>query len=229
MVRIVAPAPFEAAPDAPACAVELTTYQPRSGSLPRDNIDQYCEVRLAGNSTSIRLSPDSAAWFRGAEGRQVLACLPCITDEASEVLDALVRSQHHPDSMRQRRHCGARRLVEHLNDVDRTMRSRLSNPNTRCHPLSVGITQLRGAEAPWSVGACQNDVDVRLRETNHSLRFLTEIEMQPASGDNTLCQHAPARRHTPFSTPPRVGFLKWAPRTSSSRHLVLVKTQTGTV
>ena len=57
----------------------------------------------------------------------MLACLPCITDEASEVLDALVRSQHHPDSMRQPRHCGARRLVEHpiLNDVDRTMRSRL--------------------------------------------------------------------------------------------------------
>eukprot|EP00964_Phaeocystis_antarctica_P161796 scaffold134610_cov99-Phaeocystis_antarctica.AAC.1 len=51
------------------------------------------------------------------------------------------------------------------------MGSRLSNPNTRCHPLSVGITQLRGAEAPWSVGACQNDVDVRLHETNHSLRF----------------------------------------------------------
>ena len=76
LVRIVAPAPFEAAPDAPACAVELATHQPRSGSLPRDNIDQYCEVRLAGNSTSIRLSPDSSAWFCGAEGRQVLACLP---------------------------------------------------------------------------------------------------------------------------------------------------------
>ena len=127
MVRVVAPAPFEAAPDAPACASELATHQPRSGSLPCDNIDQYCEVRLAANSTSIRPSPDSSAWFRGAEGRQVLACLPCITDEASEVLDALVRSQHHPDSMRQPRHCGARRLVEHLilNDVDRTMRSRL--------------------------------------------------------------------------------------------------------
>ena len=67
MVRVVAPAPFEAAPDAPACAVVLATHQPRSGSLPRDNIDQYCEVRLAGNSTSIRLSPDSSAWFRGAE------------------------------------------------------------------------------------------------------------------------------------------------------------------
>ena len=113
-------APFEAAPDASACAAKLTTHQPRSGSLPRDNIDQCCEVRLAANSTSIRLSPDSAAWFRGAEGRQVLACLPCITDEASEVLDALVRSQHHPDSMRQRRHCGARRLSAHLNDIDRT-------------------------------------------------------------------------------------------------------------
>ena len=140
VVRVVAPAPFEAAPDAPACASELATHQPRSGSLPRDNIDQYCEVRLAANSTSIRLSPDSAAWFRGAEGRQVLACLPCITDEASEVLDALVRAQHHPDSMRPRRHCGARRLVDHLNDVDRTMRSRLGIPNTRCHQLSVGIT-----------------------------------------------------------------------------------------
>ena len=34
-------APFEAAPDASACAAKLTTHQPRSGSLPRDNIDQY--------------------------------------------------------------------------------------------------------------------------------------------------------------------------------------------
>ena len=82
----------------------------------------------------------AAAWFRGAEGRQVLAYPPCITDEASEVLDAFVRAQHHPDSMRQRRHCGARRLVEHLNDVDRTMRSRLRNPRTRRHPLSARIT-----------------------------------------------------------------------------------------
>ena len=99
VVRVVdAPAPFEAAPDAPACASELATHQPRSSSLPRDSIDQYCEVRLAANSTSIRLSPDSAAWFRGAEGRQVLAYPPCITDEASEVLDALVRAPHHPDT-----------------------------------------------------------------------------------------------------------------------------------
>ena len=140
VVRVVAPAPFEAAPDASACAVELTTHQPRSLSLPRDNINQCCEVRLAANSTSIRLSPDSAAWFRGAEGRQVLACLPCMTNEVPDVLDAPVRAQHHPDSMRPRRHCGARRLVEHLNDVDRTMRSRLSNPITRFHPQSVGIT-----------------------------------------------------------------------------------------
>ena len=140
VVRVVAPAPFEAALDAPACASKLVTHQPRSSSLPRDNIDQCCEVRLAANSTSIRLSPDSAAWFRGAEGRQVLAYPPCITDEASEVLDALVRAQHHPDSMRPRRHCGARRLSAHLNDVDRTMRSRLRNPRTRRHPLSARIT-----------------------------------------------------------------------------------------
>ena len=84
---------------------ELATHQPRSGSLPRAHIDQYCEVRLAGNSTSIRPGPDSAAWFRGAEGRQVLACLPCITDEApAPVPDAPVRAQHHPDLMRPRRH-----------------------------------------------------------------------------------------------------------------------------
>ena len=105
VVRVVAPAPFEAAPDAPACASKLATHQPRSGSLPRDNIDQCCEVRLAANSTSIRLSPDSAAWFRGAEGRGlVLACLPCITDEAPAVPDTPVRAQHHPDLMRPRRH-----------------------------------------------------------------------------------------------------------------------------
>eukprot|EP00964_Phaeocystis_antarctica_P114102 scaffold78064_cov39-Phaeocystis_antarctica.AAC.1 len=67
---------------------------------------------------SFRLPPSRNPFLR-------LGAHPCITNEAPEVLDAPVRAQHHPDNMRPRRHCGARRLVEHLNDVDRTMRSRL--------------------------------------------------------------------------------------------------------
>ena len=110
VVRVVAPAPFEAAPDASACAAELTTHQPRSGSLPRDNIDQCCEVRLAANSTSIRLN---------------------------------------------------------------------STSTSICHPLSVGITQLRGAEAPWSVEACHNDVVGRLsrcaEKVNQIHSFVTRM------------------------------------------------------
>ena len=47
MARAVAPAPFDANPDGPTCAAELAAHQPRSGSLPRDQFDQYCEVRLA--------------------------------------------------------------------------------------------------------------------------------------------------------------------------------------
>lgn len=46
VARVVAPAPFDAAPDSPTCAAELSAHQPRSVSLPRDQIDQYCEVRL---------------------------------------------------------------------------------------------------------------------------------------------------------------------------------------
>ena len=46
--RAVAPAPFDATPDGPTCVeAELTTHQPRSGSLPCDQFDQYYEVRLA--------------------------------------------------------------------------------------------------------------------------------------------------------------------------------------
>ena len=68
-------APFEAAPDASACAAKLTTHQPRSGSLPRDNIDQCCEVRLAANSTSIRLSP---ARRLGFVARRAARCSPAL-------------------------------------------------------------------------------------------------------------------------------------------------------
>ena len=44
VARAVAPAPFDATPDGPTCAAELSAQQPRSGSLPRDQIDQNCEV-----------------------------------------------------------------------------------------------------------------------------------------------------------------------------------------
>ena len=77
-------------------------------------------------------SPDSAAWFRGAEGRQVLAHPPCITDEASEVLDALVRAQHHIQTACARgvtvELADSWNILSRLHypsklDVDRTMRS----------------------------------------------------------------------------------------------------------
>ena len=50
VARVVAPAPFDATPDGPTCAAELIAHQPRSGSLPRDQFDQYCEVRLAAKA-----------------------------------------------------------------------------------------------------------------------------------------------------------------------------------
>ena len=50
VARAVAPAPFDATPDGPTCAAELSAHQPRSGSLPRDQFDQYCEVRLAAKA-----------------------------------------------------------------------------------------------------------------------------------------------------------------------------------
>ena len=50
VARAVAPAPFDATPDGPTCAAELITHQPRSDSLPGDQFDQYCEVRLAAKA-----------------------------------------------------------------------------------------------------------------------------------------------------------------------------------
>ena len=50
VARVVAPAPFDATPDGPTCAAESITHQPRSGSLPRDQVDPYCEVRLAAKA-----------------------------------------------------------------------------------------------------------------------------------------------------------------------------------
>ena len=73
----------------------------------------------------------------------MLACLPCITDEAPEVLDAPVRAQYHPDNMRLRRHCGARRhagfrhttsthIVSISNDGIAVTQSAHSVPPTEC-------------------------------------------------------------------------------------------------
>ena len=50
VARAVAPAPFDATPDGPTCAAELIAHKPRSGSLPGDQLDQYCEVRLAAKA-----------------------------------------------------------------------------------------------------------------------------------------------------------------------------------
>ena len=90
MARVVAPAPFDAPPDGPTCAAELSAHQPRSGSLPRDQfrstITGYCEVRLAAkaNDDRTRTRPCSAACDRGAGsagGSQVLGCPSLMTPE----------------------------------------------------------------------------------------------------------------------------------------------------
>ena len=186
VVRVVAPAPFEAAPDAPACASELATHQPRSGSLPRDNIDQYCEVRLAANSTSIRLSPDSAAWFRGAEGRQVLACLPCMYHRRGirKVLGAPVRAQHHPDNMRPRRHCSCSptrcrdpRCGSHSQREVKQSAQSVPSTGTEC---AEGLAEMwRGALERGGVQKTLSSDDLRMRRKSEpSVSLLTGVEMQ---------------------------------------------------
>ena len=71
MARAVAPAPFDAKPDGPTCAAELAAHQPRSGSLPRDQFDQYCEVRLAAKAnddTHKSMLSCLGSWLRGQPG-----------------------------------------------------------------------------------------------------------------------------------------------------------------
>ena len=74
VARAVAPAPFDATPDGPTCAAELATRQPRSVSLPRDQFDQYCEVRLsakANDDTHKSMLSCLVSWFRGQAGARL--------------------------------------------------------------------------------------------------------------------------------------------------------------
>ena len=92
------------APDGPTCAAELSAYQPRSGSLPGDQFDQYCEVRLAAKAnddTHKSMLSCLGSWRRGS---QVLGCPSLMTLERNHMPHALVRARHHSDSMRRRRH-----------------------------------------------------------------------------------------------------------------------------
>ena len=71
VARIVAPAPFDAPPDGPTCAAELAEHQPRSGSLPRDQFDQNCKVRLAAKAnddTHKSMLSCLVSWLRGHPG-----------------------------------------------------------------------------------------------------------------------------------------------------------------
>ena len=71
VARIVAPAPFDAPPDGPTCAAELAEHQPRSGSLPGDQFDQYCEVRLAAkanDNTHRSMLSCLGSWLRRQPG-----------------------------------------------------------------------------------------------------------------------------------------------------------------
>ena len=74
VARVVAPAPFDAPPDGPTCAAELAAHQPRSGSLPRDQFDQYCEVRLAAKAnddTHKSMLSCLGSWRRGQPGARL--------------------------------------------------------------------------------------------------------------------------------------------------------------
>ena len=68
VARAVAPAPFDAKPDGPTCEAELSAHKPRSGSLPGDQLDQYCEVRLAAKAnddTYKSMLSCLVSWIRG--------------------------------------------------------------------------------------------------------------------------------------------------------------------
>ena len=74
VARAVAPAPFDGTPDGPTCAAELSAHQPRSGSLPGDQFDQYCEVRLAAKAnddTHKSMLSCLGSWLRGQPGARL--------------------------------------------------------------------------------------------------------------------------------------------------------------
>ena len=74
VARIVAPAPFDARPDGPMYAAELSAHQPRSGSLSGDQFDQYCEVRLAAKAnddTHKSMLSCLGSWRRGQPGARL--------------------------------------------------------------------------------------------------------------------------------------------------------------
>ena len=74
VARAVAPAPFDATPDGPTCAAELSARQPMSGSLPGDQFDQYCEVRLAAKAnddTHKSMLSCLVSWLRGQPGARL--------------------------------------------------------------------------------------------------------------------------------------------------------------
>ena len=74
MARAVAPASFDAKPDGPTCEAELSAHQPRSGSLPGDQLDQYCEVRLAAKAnddTQKSMLSCFVSWLRGQPGARL--------------------------------------------------------------------------------------------------------------------------------------------------------------
>ena len=71
VARAVAPAPFDATLDGPMCAAELSAHQPRSCSLLGDQLDQYCEVRLAAKAnddTHKSMLSCLVSWRRGQPG-----------------------------------------------------------------------------------------------------------------------------------------------------------------
>ena len=71
VARVVAPQLRLTLPQTAPRAAELAAHQPRSGSLPCDQFDQYCEVRLAAKAnddTHKSMLSCLGSWRRGQPG-----------------------------------------------------------------------------------------------------------------------------------------------------------------
>ena len=165
VARAVVPAPFDATPDGPTCAVELAAHQPTSGSLPGDQFDQYCEVRLAAKAnddTHKSMLSCLESWLRGQPcARLSFPDDPKMTPERNHMPHALVRARHHSDSMRWRRHVESAKRGQpwttRIARPDRAKQSRHAVPPAACRDCSV-----RCGSKPWSVERCPRATSVRI-------------------------------------------------------------------
>ena len=188
VARAVAPAPFDATPEAPrvrpswqlvsrglaAFHATSSTSTARSGWLPRP--------------TTTRTSPCSAAWDRGSGGDQALGCPSLMTTERNHMPHARVSARHHSDSMRWRRHVKSAKRGRPFDDADRTTRSWLSDPRTRCHPLCAPTARRDVDQSP---GAWRGRPGVhRCLVRSLRARLLRHL---PSTGATTLSAYSASR------------------------------------